>query len=121
MVRAEYRFPQLSPQIDYVPLILALKGVHLRYRPGDFLTHKQMQAEPELAGMFNGLLEWADHPAPIEPADRATFLDAVSAGLAGERHGRPAHSEQTIADALAALGLQLDQFNRLVSARAEKA
>ena len=114
LVRAEYRFPQLSPQIDYVPLILAIKGVHLHYRPGDFLTHKQMQAEPELARLFNGLLDWADHPAPIEPADRAMFLDAVSAGLASERHGRPAHAEQTIADGLTALGLQLDQFNRLV-------
>jgi hypothetical protein len=117
LARAEYRFPQLSPQIDYVPLILAIKGVQLRYRPTDFLTHKQMQAEPELAGLFNALLEWADHPAPIELADRAMFLDAVAAGLASEHHDRPAHSPQTIAEALAALGQQLDQFNRLVTAR----
>ncbi|MDD4889786.1 MAG: gamma-glutamylcyclotransferase [Phycisphaerae bacterium] len=114
---AGYRFCRLAPQTDYAPMIFALKGLQLHYRPADMLTSKQMQADPVTERMFSSLLEWSDCPAPISPAAATEFLDAVQAGLATERHGRPAHPREQIAAAISQLETGLREFNNKVGSR----
>jgi len=93
---------------------MALKGLQLHYRPGEMLTAKQMQADPEMERLFNAVLEWGDHPGAIEPGERAEFLDAVRAGLAGERLGRSPHSPDYIERCIEQLSEAIDHFNGVV-------
>lgn len=112
---AQYRFIRLAKGVNYEPLILALKGVQLHYRPGDCLTSRQMQANKELGAMFDRLADWGDNPTPIPQADIDTFLDAVRAGLKSERLGRSPHSPTYLNWAIRELSASLAEFNDSVS------
>jgi gamma-glutamylcyclotransferase (GGCT)/AIG2-like uncharacterized protein YtfP len=118
----QFRFLRLSPQLNYEPIAMALKGIELSHRPGNFLTAAQYQSSPRHRRVFERLLAWGAQPTPLSDQDRERFLRAVRRGLMTERRGRPVHSEAYIAWCLAQLRSMLDGFDALVSGRAaEKA
>jgi len=120
---AHYRFARLArpgSEGSYEPLLLALKGLQLHHRPGNMLLSAQMQAEPAMAEMFESIDRWCDAPEPIDPHEVTAFLDAVAAGLAIERRGRPAHSPAYLNRATAELAESLKQFNISVGLSADR-
>jgi hypothetical protein len=114
---ADYRFCRLDEQIDYQPIILALKGIQLHYRPNDMLVSKQLQADLRLEAMFDSLIEWSESPRPISSAELTEFIDAVLAGLRQERLGRSPHSEAYINQAVEKLQLAIGRFNQKVGSQ----
>ncbi|MCG3181313.1 MAG: hypothetical protein BIFFINMI_03693 [Phycisphaerae bacterium] len=116
---AQYRFLRLSSSVNYEPLILALKGVQLRLRPGEMLTAAQMQESPALAEMFDRLVAWAANPQPLGDDEIARFLQTVREGLDHERLGRSPHSPAYLNWAIEQLSNGLALFNRAAAMPAD--
>lgn len=110
----QYKFIRLDPQVNYEPLILALKGIQLSINPGDYLTAEQMAASPKLRQEYADLKAWASCPDPIDAKTKGAFLDAVYDGLMHERHRRPYHKQHYIEWAMEAINAQIQHFNELV-------
>ncbi|HUT01770.1 MAG TPA: gamma-glutamylcyclotransferase family protein [Phycisphaerae bacterium] len=117
----QFKFLRLAPDLNYEPIVLALKGLQISRRPGGFLTPAQYEASPRHRRCFERLLAWGTHPKPIHASERATFLGAVEEGLHSERRGRPAHSGAYIAWAIDQLRAMLARFNALVGQTAHSA
>ena len=113
----QFKFLRLAPEINYEPIVMALKGVQLRLKPGSFLTSANYESNPRHREMFERLLAWGSRPDAISRPDRDEFLQTVCEGLSGERRGRPAHKEAYIAWALHELRKMLENFNSLLKAR----
>ncbi|MBN1506977.1 MAG: gamma-glutamylcyclotransferase [Sedimentisphaerales bacterium] len=108
----QYKFIRLDKSANYEPLILCLKGLQLEFNPGDYLRAEQMQADPQLAGDYQELKEWAARPTEISPETLGLFLDVVHQGLLKERHRRPVHNLHYIDWALSSIEAQLTHFNQ---------
>jgi len=115
----QFRFIRLSEEIEYEPLVMALKGLQVKLRPGTFLLPRQYASSPPHRRLFHRLLDWGEAPTPLRPREIDRFLKHVSDGLRTERRGRPAHDEVYIAWALNQLRRMLVSFNALVEGRPE--
>jgi hypothetical protein len=113
----QYKFIRLDEQVNYEPLILALKGLQVSCNPGDYLTSEQLKEDPKLRDEYAGMKEWTAAPAPLSSGSVADFIDAVREGLMKESRGRPAHRLHYIQWALGALRTQLQMFNKKVAAK----
>jgi len=111
----QFKFLRLSPEINYEPIIVALKGLQVRYKPGTFLAGPQYASSAPLRGLFEDLLAWGGAATPLGPEEIETFLAGVYEGLTTERRGRPAHRPAYIAYCLALLRAGLNAFNARVS------
>ncbi len=109
----QFKFPRLAERINYEPIIVALKGLQIHYKPGSFLTGKQFRDNPELVEPFLELTRWGAAAEPLPARDIEEFLSAVHDGLMHEHRGRPAHSSAYIAYCLTRLRAGLDEFNGL--------
>jgi len=114
----QFKFLRLSPEINYEPIALALKGLQLSLKPGSFLTSANYRSNRRHREMFEALLTWGDTPDTISSSERDQFLKAIHEGLSGERRGKPAHTEAYITWGLDELSKMLDEFNALVEAKA---
>jgi gamma-glutamylcyclotransferase (GGCT)/AIG2-like uncharacterized protein YtfP len=112
----QFKFLRLSPQLNYEPIILALKGVQLSLAPGNFLTPSQHQASRKHRRLFEELLEWGSNPTAMDSQAVEAFLGAVHEGLMAEKRGRPAHGEAYIAWALSELRRMIRGYNTLAAA-----
>lgn len=108
----QFRFLRLSAETNYEPVVMALKGVQLSYRPGTFLRPRQYESIPRHRRLFERLLAWGQAPEPIEEEEIDRFCQHVQDGLMGERRGRPAHSEAYIMWSISQIREVLDRFNR---------
>ncbi len=108
----QFRFLRLSADLNYEPIVMALKGVQISLRPGSFLTAQQYTESARHRERFEQLIEWGAHPSPVTESEADVFLTAVHKGLMREKRGRPAHSEAYIAWAISELREQLLEFNR---------
>ncbi|MFW5841284.1 MAG: hypothetical protein ACOCZE_11935, partial [Planctomycetota bacterium] len=108
----QFRFLRLSAELNYEPIVMALKGVQISQRPGSFLTAQQYASSKAHRRRFEELIEWGAHPTAITEAEADVFLMAVHKGLMREKRGRPAHSEAYIAWSINELREQLLEFNR---------
>jgi hypothetical protein len=113
----QYKFIRLDSQVNYEPLILALKGLQISCNPGDYLTSEQLKESQKLRDEYAEMKEWAAGPVPLSSGTVADFIDAVREGLMKESRGRPAHRLHYIQWALGALRLQLQTFNKKVAAK----
>jgi hypothetical protein len=111
----QFRFLRLSAELNYEPIVMALKGIQISQRPGSFLTAQQYNESPRHRERFEQLIEWGAHPGPVTESEADVFLTAVHKGLMQEKRGRPAHSEAYIAWAISELREQLLEFNRKLS------
>jgi hypothetical protein len=110
----QFKFLRLSPRINYEPIVVALKGLQLHYRPGTFLTAGQLAERPALAHRLSALRKWGCDPEPLGRQEIDRFLKAVEQGLLREKRGRPAHSLAYIAYCLSHLQAELQRFNERV-------
>jgi len=113
----QFRFLRLSPHLNYEPIIVALKGLQLKFRPGSFLTAEQYASSRKHRKLFTELLEWGANPQPIPKEQIRAFCEHISDGLMTERRGKPAHSKAYIAWSLSRLRAMLRQFNALLAGR----
>ena len=111
----QFKFLRLSPRLNYEPVIVALKGIQVRLKPGNFLVADQYRRVPKLQRLYDRLLSWAARPEPLSPKNIETFLNAVYEGLMAERRGRPAHSPAYIHWSLDRLRAMLRRFNDLLA------
>lgn len=96
----EYQFPRLRPGYDYEPLIVAIKGFDVGYRPRPMTsvsTSKYLEpARPEV----EYLEKWASRVEPVGETALYSFLAYVEAGLEQEKKGRRFHSKHYIGNML---------------------
>ncbi|MBN1943768.1 MAG: gamma-glutamylcyclotransferase [Phycisphaerae bacterium] len=107
----QFRFLRLTPEMNYEPLVMALKGVQIHFRPGDFLTPAQYETSRRHRLLFEKLMAWGEAPGPIPARDVERFLEYVQKGLLRERRGQPAHSRAYIAWSVGELADMLEQYN----------
>jgi len=107
----QFKFLRLSPQLNYEPVAMALKGLQLSLLPGSFLTPYQYKTSQRHRELFAELVAWGAAPKHIGPGEIEEFLGHVNEGLMGERRGQPAHSEAYIAWSINQLRSMLEAFN----------
>jgi len=61
----QFKFLRLSPEINYEPIIVALKGLQVFYKPGSFLTGAQFRREDAMREMFEELVRWGHAAEPL--------------------------------------------------------
>jgi gamma-glutamylcyclotransferase (GGCT)/AIG2-like uncharacterized protein YtfP len=110
----QYKFIRLDARANYEPLILALKGLQLSINPGDYLTPKQLGANPRLQDEYEELKDWAMNPQVIDPKTLRKFIDTIHDGLMQEAHYQPYHKLHYIDWALGAIEMQIELFNQQV-------
>jgi gamma-glutamylcyclotransferase (GGCT)/AIG2-like uncharacterized protein YtfP len=111
----QFRFLRLSPELNYEPIIMALKGLQMKLRPGSFLTPKQFEYSRKHRRLFQELREWGQAPEPIDADDLERFLTEVHDGLMLERKGKPVHTAAYIAWSMSQLAESIRRFNRLLT------
>lgn len=110
----QFKFLRLHPRINYEPIIVALKGIQVHFKPGSFLTASQHESDPQLRELFEALLRWGRCATPLGKSEVEEFLEAVYEGLVREKRRRPAHSLAYIAYCLSQLRTALQEFNAFV-------
>ena len=109
----QFKFLRLSPEINYEPIIVALKGLQVFYKPGSFLTGAQFRRQDAMREMFEGLLAWGNAAEPLGESEIELFLEAVREGVMHEHRGGPGHTSAYVAYCLARLREGLAAFNAL--------
>ena len=115
----QYKFIRLARESDYEPLIMALKGLQIRYRPGTFLTAAQYDARGEMRQQFDELVRWGRSAEPLSPGQVEEFLTGVYEGLLREYRAKPMHTTEYVARCLGQLRGGLEAFNALFTPSAE--
>ena len=115
----QFRFLRLSGELNYEIIALALKGLQVSLRPGNFLPPAQYETSTRHRRAFEKLCQWGAAPEPICRADIDSFLRHVHDGLRSERRGKPAHGAAYIAWSLSQMRSMLRQFNDKVAQAAE--
>jgi len=110
----QFKFLRLSRKINYEPIITALKGLQIHFKPGSFLTASQYNSNPRLREIFEELIKWGKSPTPLGNDEIDLFLSSIHDGLMHEYRGRPAHEPAYINYCLALLEISLNQFNTLI-------
>ena len=113
----QYKFIRLGEKTNYEPLIMCLKGLHLDYNPGDYLTVEQLRSSRKLRREYEELKQWAAEPTQITSQTIGKFLKTVRNGLINEGHHRPAHKLHYIDWVLNTISVQLRTFNEQVRLR----
>ena len=110
----QFKFLRLSRKINYEPIIAALKGLQIHFKPGSFLTASQYKTNSHLREIFEELIKWGKSPTPLGNDEINLFLTSIHDGLMSEYRGQPAHEPAYINYCLALLELSLNQFNSIV-------
>lgn len=111
----QFKFLRLAEEMNYEPIVMALKGLQISRRPGSFLTAAQYESSPKHRRASGELLAWGSDAQPLSKSEMQTFLKAVHSGLLTERRGKPAHSGAYIAWAMDRLADMLAGFNGLTA------
>jgi len=109
----QFKFLRLSPELNYEPIAVALKGLQLKFSPGTFLKPDYYKSDPKHRELYEDLIAWGAGPGPIERAETDAFLEAVADGLEKERHPRPVYSDAYVAWSLNELREMIEKFNAL--------
>jgi len=112
----QFKFLRLSRNINYEPIIAALKGLQIHFKPGSFLTASQYESNPRLREIFEELIRWGKSPTPLGNDEINLFLTSVHDGLMSEYRGQPAHTHAYINYCMALLELSLNHFNNIIRA-----
>jgi hypothetical protein len=109
----QFKFLRLSRELNYEPIAVALKGLQVRFRPGNFLVADQYARDPKLRDLHEELVAWGTSPHPLSPDEIEVFLAGVYDGLMTERRGKPHHSDAYIHWSLDQLREMVRSFNAL--------
>lgn len=109
----QFKFLRLARDINYEPIIVALKGLQVHFKPGSFLTASQYQSNPALRELFEELLRWGQNVEPLGAEEIEQFLSGARDGLMHERRGQPVHNRAYINYCLSNLRATLKKFNEL--------
>lgn len=107
----QFKFLRLSPRLNYEPILVALKGLQLHLRTGNFLVADQYPRVRRIRRLYDDLLAWGAHPQPLSLDEIEAFLGPIYKGLMTERRGKPAHSDAYIHWSLDQLREMLETFN----------
>ncbi len=110
----QFKFLRLAKDINYEPVIVALKGLQIHFKPGSFLTASQYQSNPALRELFAELIRWGRNVEPLGAEEMEQFLSGIRDGLMRERRGRPVHNRAYITYCISNLRATLKKFNNLV-------
>jgi len=110
----QFRFIRLSPNLNYEPIIMALKGVQIALLPSTFLTGVQYESSRKHRRAFDELMAWGASPTPLPTDVIDAFLGHVQKGLMNEHRRQPAHSQAYIAWSISQLRQVLEGYNALV-------
>jgi gamma-glutamylcyclotransferase (GGCT)/AIG2-like uncharacterized protein YtfP len=108
----QFKFLRLAKDINYEPIIVALKGLQVHFKPGSFLTASQYQSNPALREIFEEMIRWGRAVEPLGTDEMEQFLSGVYDGLMHERRGRPVHNQAYINYCLSNLLTGLNEFNK---------
>ena len=108
----QFRFLRLAENVNYEPIVVALKGLQISRRPGTFLTAKQYETSRRHRNLFEDLVAWGAAPEPIDPRQIGRFLGHVQDGLDHEKRGKPCHTGAYISWAMSELRDRLGEFNQ---------
>jgi gamma-glutamylcyclotransferase (GGCT)/AIG2-like uncharacterized protein YtfP len=111
----QYKFLRLSPQINYEPLAVALKGLQMSLRPGSFMTPQQYKASRQHRERFHAIMDWAANPTPISQPEVYAFLGHIYDGLASEHQGKSAYGDAYISWTMDRLREAIAAFNATVA------
>ncbi len=111
----QFKFLRLSPEINYEPVVMALKGLQIILRPGSFMTPNQYLKSRKHRDAFEEIIEWGRHPAPLGSDETEKFVEDIYEGLLTEHRGKPAHNEAYILWSLNQLRRMLKEFNEKIS------
>jgi len=93
----EYQFPRLGPRQRYEPLVVALKGFHLGYRPRPMSSVVTFQYYDAARQEIDALRRWASSVRPLGSQTLSNFLSHLEKGLEMEKKGRQrAHPKKYI-------------------------
>jgi hypothetical protein len=92
----EYQFLRLSAEHDYEPVIMALKGFHLGYRPRPMSSVSSSTYLERAKTEVDILQKWAASVEPVSQSSFSSFLGFIEAGLERERKGKRVHSKRYI-------------------------
>lgn len=93
----EYQFPRLALGVCYEPLVVALKGFHLGYRPRPMSSVVTSRYYDEAREEIEALRRWASSVTPLDSDTMSKFLQHVEKGLETEQKGRKrAHARRYI-------------------------
>ena len=107
----QFKFLRLAKDINYEPIVVALKGLQIHFKPGSFLTASQHQSNPALRELFAELIRWGRNVEPLGAAEIKQFLSGIHDGLMCERRGKPVHNPAYITYCLSNLRAGLKKFN----------
>lgn len=110
----QFKFLRLTKDINYEPVIVALKGLQIHFKPGSFLTASQYQSNPALREIFEELIRWGRAVEPLGTDEMEQLLSGVYDGLMHERRGRPVHNPAYITYCISDLRARLKAFNKTV-------
>ncbi|MHC4561464.1 MAG: gamma-glutamylcyclotransferase family protein [Planctomycetota bacterium] len=109
----QFKFLRLSRELNYEPIAVALKGLQVHFRPGNFLVADQYARDAKLRSLYEEIVAWGTAPEPLSPEEIEVFLAGVYAGLMTERRGKPHHSDAYIHWSLDQLREMIRSFNAL--------
>jgi hypothetical protein len=109
----QFKFLRLSRELNYEPIAVALKGLQVRFRPGNFLVADQFARDPKLRNLYEEIVAWGAAPEPLSADEIEVFLAGVYDGLMTERRGKPHHSDAYIHWSLDQLREMIRSFNAL--------
>ena len=110
----QFKFLRLAKNINYEPIIVALKGLQIHFKPGSFLTASQYRTNPATRELFEELIRWGRSAEPLNDEEIEEFLSGAGEGLMQERRGRHVHNPAYIAYCLSNLQASLKHFNDAV-------
>lgn len=115
----QFRFLRLSPELNYEPIIMALKGIQMKLRPGSFLTPHQYERSRRHRKLFEDILEWGQAPTAISADEVERFLAEVHDGLMMEKKSQPVHTPAYIAWSMSQLAESIRRFNHLLAGQTD--
>jgi len=109
----EYKFIRLKNDFNYEPLIMALKGFQIAYKPRPLISRIQFIDQEKLPEV-KAIIDWANSPYPLFKSVLEEFLSLVEQGLKTEKDGKPAHKISYINQCLYQIEDSLNQTNEFI-------
>ena len=111
----EFQFPRLLADVDYQPLIMALKGFQMAANPYPFKGVKDDPFQEYNQEIEGALIQWAAYPAAVSENSLTAFLDLVAQGVQEEADRFGIEYEDYARTMMEKIETRLRQQNRMIT------